>query len=541
MIWKRVLPTLGAVAALVGLAACGGGASSPSTATGVKANASFYTGGTPGGTPVSGGTAVIDRAEAPESLDPLVACPPGETDLDLQVFDQLTESLPGPNKEPQPGLAKSWNTSASGLTLTLHIRPGVQFSNGEALTGEDVIYSLERLKQPTACAHYLSTLWTKVSLQAPMTVQIDLKKPTPALIDDLSYMPASIVSKHAVQREGEKQFALHPVGTGPFMISGTTPGNTTVTMVRNPHYWRHGQPYLDKLVWNEVAEANARVLAVRSGSATIATGIPFSQVSTLRKAPGVSLLVEPFSGSAEQVFNDASAPLTQINVRRALSYATPREAIIKSIFAGLGTPSNNVFGDEVKYWDAKVPVFPYDIAKAKEVLKRSSVPNGFDMTITIPSGDPEIAQIASIEQSSWARIGVHAKIQALEPSVAISNVFAGKYQFIILPPEDSVIETYYPDSPSLQAEDYPDSGNKDSGSNYNSPTVTALIRKASTSQSESERAKLFSEIQELVNFKEEGYLSIAFVPSLTLVSDSLRGFEVPPTGYYRMERAWIAK
>lgn len=530
------------MSAALALAGCGG-----STVTGAgvdggqHSEASFYTGGTPGGTPVRGGTVVIDRPEAPTSLDPLEAGLPGETVMALAVFDQLAETFPGSDKEPQPALARSWSVSPDGLTVTLHIREGVEFSDGEPLTGEDVVYSLDRLASPAAITHYLSALWTKVTLAGPMTVVIHLKKPTPALIDDLSISSNSIVPKKLIEREGQKQFARHPIGTGPFMVTSTTPGNTTVKMVRNPHYWRHGEPYLDGLVWNQVAEANARMLAVRSGAATVATNLPFSQATSLKQTPGVRLLVQPFSGSLWEIVNNAVHPFNEINVRRALAYATPREAIIKSVYSGLGEPSNNVFGSQVKYWDPSVPAFPYDIAKAKELLRRSSVPNGFDMTILIPNSEPELALIASIEQSSWAKIGVHVKVESLDVTSAISRWLTQKYQVFIPTTETSIVESPGPDQPALECEDFIDGGIRSCFSNYNSPKAIALVRRAITSQSESERKKLFGELQYLVNFTEAGHLSIAFIPRLTLVAPSLRGFSVPPTGYFRMEQAWLAK
>ncbi len=525
--------------ALLAAAACSGSGSGVGSPP--ASSAGFYTGGTPGGTPTRGGTAVIDRAEAPETMDPLEAGPPSQTVIALAVFDQLAETLPGADKEPQPGLAQSWSVSSDGLTVTFHIRPGVHFTNGEPLTGEDVVYTLDSLAKPEATAHYLSTLWNEVSLTGPLTVQIHLKRPTPALIDDLTLAPTSIVPKKVVEREGLKKFGLHPIGTGPFMITATTPGNTTVKMVRNPRYWRHGQPYLNGLVWNQVTEANARMLAVRSGAATIATGVPFSQAASLKKTSGVRLLVEPFSGSAWELVNNAAKPLDEINVRRALAYAIPRQAIIHAVYGGLGEPSNDVLGNQLKYWDPHVPTFPYDIAKAKELLRHSSVPNGFDVTIMIPSGEPEVALTAAIEQSAWAKIGVHAKIESITPASAFSNWIKSAYQIFLTAPELSVSEAYEPDPNLFTDMDYADDGTKAIFTNYDSPKVIALLRKAASSQSESERRKLFSEIQNLVSFQEAGFLSIAFVPTLTLVDDSLRGFSVPPTGYIHMEQAWIEK
>lgn len=537
---RRRLLTAVCMSATLACAGCGGASKAGESNSNPGAKASFYTGGTPGGTPVRGGTIVIDRSEAPLTLDPAEVSVPGEVLPTLQMFDQLTETFPGSNREPQPGLAQSWAVSSNGLLVTLHIRNGVKFSNGEPLTGEDVVYSLDRLSQPYAIAHFLTPLWNRIALAGPMTVQIHLKKPAPALLDDLSYVPTSIVPKKVLEREGQKQFALHPIGTGPFMIKSVSSGYSTITMVRNPYYWR-AAPYLEKVIWNQVPESNARVLAVRSGAATIATGIPFSQVSSLRHTPGVRLLIEPLSGTTQEIVNNSKPPLNEVNVRRALAYAIPREQILKSVYAGLGVPSNDVLGDQVKYWDPHVPAFPYDIAKAKELLKHSSVPHGFDITITLPSGTPELALTAAIQQSAWAQIGVHAKIESLEPTSATNAFFTGKTELFLYTPEEGIIETYEPDAMSVLIEDNPDSGNNAGMSFYNSPRVTELLRKAVTTPNEAVRRRLFSEVQYLVNFKEAGYFSVVFPPALTLVNPSLRGFEVPPTGYYRLERAWLQK
>jgi peptide/nickel transport system substrate-binding protein len=516
------------------VAGCGSSSSPGANGATNGATGSFYTEGTPGGTPVRGGTAVIDRSEATPSLDPLVAALAGETDIAIAIFDQLAETFPGPNRNPQPGLATSWKASPDGLTVTFDIRHNIEFSNGEPLTGEDVVYSLERLTRPEAISNYVSKQWKKITLANPMTVVIHLKQPAPALVEELTEASTSIVPKHLIEREGEKAFALHPVGTGPFVVTSATSGNTTVKMSRNPHYWRSGMPYLDGLVWNQVTEANSRMLAVRTGAANIATEVPFSQVGSLRKTPGVRILIRPLAAAVGELTNNDSSPLDETNVRKALSYATPRQAIIKSVYGGLAEVANNRYGVRDKYWDSSVPVAPYDLAKAKELLKHSSVPNGFNLTMTVESGEPETALIASIQQSAWAQIGVHAKIQTLPPTDAFSNLFAAKYQVFMLPASDTAQETYAPDPSWAQYAN-------GLGNLRPSPTVTSLIHRAVTSLSETERAKLFGEIQDMDNWQEAHSLTIAAIPSLTLVGDSVRGFDVPTTNYLRLERAWLEK
>jgi peptide/nickel transport system substrate-binding protein len=539
----RAFRTVGVVAASAGMAAaiaaCGGGGSTPTGSGGSTKAAGFYTGGTPGGTPVHGGKVVIDLEEKPVTFDPVASPFTTNSEAVAQINESLVATENG-SKAMHPALASSWTISPDGKTYTFHIREGVKFSNGEPLTGEDVVYSLERQKLPIAiCGTELTPVLKKLSLSGPMTVKMELDRVDPSILGDLSLACFGVVPKHVLQHESEKTFSLHPVGTGPFELKSASPGFNTITMVRNPHYWRTGQPYIDELEWNQVSEANARILAVRSGSATIDLTVPFSQVATLKSTPGVRVLVEPLLSESVGLFNDGTAPFNNLDVRKALNYATPRTEIIKAVYKGLATPANNVTTNGFLYYDSSVPSFPYDIAKAKALMKESSTPNGFNMSMITFSGEPDSALIASILQSSWAQIGVHLHITPTEPSNAYTSLQKDTYQSFLWTPETLVAETYEPD---LTAELF--AGRLTSTvkiSNFKSARVTPVIEKATTTLNETERAKLFAEYQRLIAWEEAAFLPIAFTPQVNLVSTSLRGFTYPPNCYFRMREVWLAQ
>jgi peptide/nickel transport system substrate-binding protein len=345
----------------------------------------------------------------------------------------------------------------------------------------------------------------------------------------------AIVPKNVWEHEGAKVFGLHPIGTGPFMVKSATPGFTKITEVRNPYYWRSGEPYLNELVFNQVESDNARILGVRSGAATITQGIPYAQVASLEKTPGVKMLVGPEWGATDNLFNRAKAPFNEVNVRKALMYATPREEIIKAVYKGIGTPANSMWG-KVKYWDPNVPLYPYDLAKAKELLKASSVPNGFNMTINIADGETEGELLASILQSSWAQIGVHATIQSISAATLFTDFFAGKYQFLVLAPEDGLLTGDDPSAASGYFES-PEAGYGPPAG----PKIVGLLRKATTSTGEALRTKLFGELQYDSYFQEPVAQVIVNLVTLNLVSNSLHGFQVLPNSFTRMELAWVQK
>lgn len=518
-------------------AGCGSSSSSSSHNSAASAGASFFTGWPTGGTPVRGGTVVIDGPEAPSSFIPWADGPAIQPVS--QLYDQLFELMPGktPGSQPvvEPALASAWSVSPDHLTYTFHIRDGVHFSNGQPLTGEDVAFSLQQAEAPLSLTHTFTTAWKKVSLTGPMTVQLQLSRPQPPLIETLDDYAFGIVSKKAYQREGAKAFGLHPVGSGPFVLKSATPGFTTVDLARNPHYWRGGQPYLNEVIFKQVESDNARILAVRSGAATISQQIPYAQAASLRGLSEAKMLINPIWGASFNPINRGKSPFNEVDVRRALMYATPIQQIIRSVYKGLGTPANTLWG-RLKYWDSKVPLYPYDLAKARELLKHSSVPNGFSMTIGVSAGESEGELLASILQSSWAQIGVHANIQTLSSTTLYANFFAGKYEFDVFPPEQGFDVFFNPDGIRLYF------ANPEPG--FGPPASPAFLKgleEATSAPSEATRAGLFAKLQYEGYWEEALFMPVVNLVSLNLVSNSLRGFQELPSSSLRMEQAWLQK
>ena len=528
----------GGLATLVIITGCGSSSKpgSPSNQSNATSGASFYTGWPTGGKPTYGGTVNYDEEEAPNSLNPFLASSGGNAVA--QVFDELTELLPGSKSEVevQPALATSWSVSPNHLTWTFHIRKDVRFSNGEPITGEDVAFSLRQQLPATAVAKTLITAWKKVTLVGPMTVQIDLTKPDASLLETLDLYSFAIVPKVVYEREGATKFGLKPIGTGPFTVTHVGSGFTEVVERRNPYYWRKGEPYLNEIVFKQVESPNARVLAVRSGSADVAAAIPYSQVPSLKKTPGVKMLIGPVWGASQVVPDRAKQPFNEVNVRRALMYATPVNQIVKSVYKGLGTPANSLWG-RLQYWDSKDPYYPYDLAKAKELLKHSSVPHGFNTVIEITGGETESELLASILQASWAQIGVHASIHSLTFTTLFANFFAGKTTIAVFP---AILGYDVVDKPDLVADLYLDNSEPGYGPKA-SPAFVAKLNKAASSYNEKERATLFGELQQMAYWKEALFMPIVDLASFNLTGDSVRGFQALPSTFVPMQRVWLQK
>jgi peptide/nickel transport system substrate-binding protein len=533
---SKCLVLLAVVAALTAALMAGCGSSSSSSGQSASGSgADFYTGGTQGGTPTRGGTVTIVSAEAPTSLDPVTVAPPGSSRPSVSIFDTLVELMPG-SEEPQPALAESWKSSPDARAYTFHLRAGVEFSNGQVLTAEDVAFSLERVRDLpiSTCAPFLGGL-ASVSAVGPSTVELKFSNPEPALIDLLSLPCFGVVPKSVVKEDGEKNFAEHPVGTGPFMVESTTPGYTKISLVRNPRFWREGKPYLDGLVYSQVENDNSRLLAVKAGSAQLAIGVPYSQVSAMEATPDVQMVIEPIWGAWINPINNTKPPLSDPIVRRALLYATPYQAIIDSIFKGRATQANSTIG-KMQYWTPAVQPYPYNVAKARALLKEAHYPNGFHLTLEVQGGENNGELLASILQSAWSEVGIDVSINTLSSASLFANTFAGKFEMQIIPTESAVNETHTPDVPVnsyLSGELFPNL--------QPSAELKAALKKATTSTDEAERKRLFQEIQRQSYAVEPTWLPVINLSALNLASSSLRNYDVLLNGHSRMEEVWLAK
>jgi peptide/nickel transport system substrate-binding protein len=531
--WKTPV-ALAIVASAVILAGCG--SSSPASKAPQVAVASYYTGWPTQGTPKRGGSLTVDVPEAPSTFNP----PKNSTGLQAlgAVNATLFEYVPTSGNNPptlKNILVSSWSLSSDRLTYTLHLRSGLQFSNGEPLTAEDVVFTLNLDKETLG-----GTTFKGVEATGPLTVQIHLSKPEAVFLEVLSDTAVfGILPKKVYERDGANKFGEQPVGLGPFMLKNATSGNAITTYVRNPYYTHieKGQPYLNELVLNDIESDNTRILAVRSGGAQVAQGIPYSQVPALKGTPGVKLLIGPLWGASYINYNRNIAPYNEMNVRQALMYATPREEIIKTVYKGIGKVPNSLDG-EAKYWSPSSPTYVYNIAKAKELLKRSSVPNGFSMTMTTVAGETQGEQLAAILQSAYAQIGIHATIQPEPYTTLFANATAGKFDMNLWPPEVGYSNWPTPDTNFVYLVD-----NKYKEL-YMLPTASAHVvsqlTRARESGDEAEREKLFQTIQRKTYWEEALFIPGTTLATINLVRDNVRGFQQIPNISVRWNEVWLA-
>jgi peptide/nickel transport system substrate-binding protein len=491
--------------------------------------------------PQSGGTLRFARFFDVESLDPMGVADNGSIFVRVQIFNTLVEADPDTLPEVGPGLADEWESSEDGLTWTFHIRDNAMFSNGEPVTAEDVQFSLMRFADPEINVNIpsLGIGIESVDIVDDQTVQVNLDRPVGAFLENLSVFPASIVNKAAVEAEGDDHWN-NPLGTGPFMLGEWVPGSH-ITLVRNEHYWEAGQPYVDEVRFDYIADDNARMLRIQGGDADIVEGVPWTQIPSLEDADGFSVQVDDIVRYEGVFLNHTVAPLGEVGVRQALNYATDKEAINEAVYGGVGTVANSMIPQATYHADYdEVPAYDFDLEQAQALMAASSMPDGFDLTLIYPSGSAAHEQLGTILQAQWAEIGVNLTLEEVDTGSLFGDRFFTMEYEAGIPLPKFTADVIVPDEVALLFYDT-DPENALAGflTGWEVPeALDDLVEQAAFTNDEAVRAEIWPQVQAMA-MEEAPWVTLFFLPSVHAVADNVHGFRVVPNGWWDLEDVWL--
>ena len=310
----------------------------------------------------------FDPAETPGIITPYMFL--------YALHDAMLKPMPG---NPQaPSLAESWSVSKDGLTYDFILRKGAKFHNGEPVTAEDVKFSYERYKG--AAAKSLKDRVAGVETPDPGRVRFRLKAPWP---DFLTFYTSAtgagwIVPKKYVEKIGDDGYKKSPVGAGPYEFVSFTPGIELVLEAFEA-YWRK-TPSIKRLVFRVVPEDTTRLAMLKRGEADIAYSVRGALAEELVRTPGLKLATLVLPANQWLVFTDQwdpKSPWSDHRVRLAANLAIDRKAINQAETLGHSRMTGSMIPQEFEFgWVA--PLYPYDPAKAKQLLAEAGYPNGFD-------------------------------------------------------------------------------------------------------------------------------------------------------------------
>jgi len=511
-----------AVGALTVLAACGSGSSSSPSSSGGSA-----------GAPVHGGNLVIARTADSQSMNNTTVF----DNESIWIFEQIMQPLytVTPNgKGVMPWLATGYTVSPNKKTYTFTLRKGVKFSNGKPMTSADVKFSIDQASAAAKGWGYINTAIKSVSAPSPETVVVNLKYPWAPLLADLSLFSNAIIPAN-YDGQTETQFYQHPIGTGPFKWDYWHK-SSALKLVRNPYFWQQGKPYVDSVTWTDVPSDNTRELQLKGGQAQVDEFPAWSTVSSLKATSGVTMNLFNSTMTDYLAFNEKAKPLQDVHVRRAISYAINRAALVKAVLFGNGHPANSLFPPQVPYYQPATQGLQYNLTAAKAEMAKSSVPHGFTTTILVSSGFSDYKTIATILQSELKPLGINLKIQTLDPNTANLDQQSLKYD---------MIQTYWtmdipdPDELATFAVD-PNSGAKSFFTAYNNPTVVTATHKAEETLTTSARQALYNTVQS--QSAADAFMAFLYYsPYAYATTSNVHGFFVTPLGNYHLENVWMSK
>ncbi len=385
-------------------------------------------------------TLVVSMAADPTGLDPEAVLNNTSGFVMATIYDGLIRYKPG-TVEVEPGLAESWDVSADGLTYTFHLRRGVKYQDGTPFNAQAVIAGLDRqLKKDDPnyilntgpVQSYLDFTYGSVASYRPIddsTVELKMKVPSAALLASLAMVWNGVVSPTAVAKYG-KEFRNHPVGTGPFIFREWRERDE-VALDANPDYWK-GKPKVNHLVFKEYPDSQAALLALKHGDVQIMGDVATPVIASIRSDSNLVLLTQPGLAVNGMAIPNEVPPFTDKRVRQALNYAVDKEAIGKALYSGLATPMVSPLPEAQWGFDKTMKGYPYDPAKAKELLAAAGVKPGLKVELlaySTPRGyNPAGPDLAVALQGYFQKVGIEADVRKLDIGAFLATVRSGKYQ-----------------------------------------------------------------------------------------------------------------
>ena len=375
----------------------------------------------------------IGLAEDPDILDPSLA----RTYVGRIVFAALCDKLFDIDDKLNivPQLALSHEASADGKEVTIKLRPGVKFQDGEPLDAEAAKFSLERhlTMQGSFRKPELASL-DHVEVVDPLTIKLVLKTPFSPLIAQLTDRAGMMVSPKAAKAEGDK-FGLHPVCAGPYKFVERVQQDRIV-LDKFADYWNKDNVFIDRIVYLPIVDPTVRLANLKSGGLDLIERVLATDIKDVRADPNLTLSKANelgYQGITLNIGNDkAKGALSQsAKVRQALDLSIDREALNQVVFNGEFVPGNQWVSPDHPYYQKAFPVPGRDVEKAKALLKEAGVTPPVSVDFMVPK-NPEVEATAQVIQSMAAEAGFDLKIRVTEFATSLKQAEAGEYQAYML-------------------------------------------------------------------------------------------------------------
>jgi peptide/nickel transport system substrate-binding protein len=367
------------------------------------------------------GTLTVALHQDPGNWDPIATFLVSWGAVGSQVFDGLL--MRTPDMKLVPALATKWEFLEKNTKLRFTLRQNVKFHNGEPFDAEAVKFTFDRLlgeegKKGPQQSNYNAI--DKVVVVNASTVDFILKNPDPVLLTKLAGYGAMIVPPKYIKEKGSQYFGMNPVGTGPFSFTEYKP-KISFSLARNAAYWG-GAPKLDALVYRFISEPATQAAELQAGRLDLANQVPLAMLDTLRKDSKLGVVSMDGPVALALRYNTQRGIMKDREVRRALTMAVDRDAIIKTILLGNAKPIASFQGTLSFGNDPALKPLPFNPAQAKVMLAKAGVKPGTQIQLDFRGPDSNFREVAQAVAGYLQAVGVTVALKPYETNVLLNDI-----------------------------------------------------------------------------------------------------------------------
>lgn len=308
-----------------------------------------------------------------------------------------------------PLLAESYTYNSNATEFTFKLRKGVSFHDGTPFNAKAVKVNVDRLMTGKYVRSSLMDPVKELKIIDDYTVQFKLQKPFGAFLNALAHPGALMLSPAALEKYGDG-ISNNPVGTGPYVFGEMVSGSY-VLIKKNPNYWR-GTVKVDSIKFQPIPENGSRVAMLRAGQAHYIYPMPAELLKLVENDANVEVIKQASIIERYFILNTKAKPLNDERVRQAINYALDKKAIISIGWGGAAAEADSLFPSSLPFFKKQGP-WPYDVAKAKELMKQAGYPNGFKVNFITPNASARL-RVTQMAQQQLQAIGITGDIQSMD-------------------------------------------------------------------------------------------------------------------------------
>ncbi len=475
-------------------------------------------------------TLIFGRGGDSVTLDPSQMLDGESAKVCDMVYDTLVQYR-GATTDIEPALAETWESSADGLTWTLHLRQGVKFHDGTLLNANAVVFSLSR---PNALARsFYEEFIDRITALDDFTVQIDLKTPYAPFLSTMASSENAIVSPAAVAHFGEN-FGNNPVGTGPFKFVQWDRSDQIVLTANDTHW--AGKPEIDRLIFRSIPNNSERYMELQEGNIHIMEFPNADDLAMIHGDTRLELLMQPSLNVGYLAMNMDKPPFGNLKVRLAINHAINKADIIERLYQGTGIPAKGPIPPTLWSYDDSIEDYTYNPELAKQLLAEAGYPNGFETTLwALPIPRPYIPDgqaLAAALQSDLRNIGIEARIVTYDWYTYLKKTETGEHDMAMLGwsaggDPDSFF--YYllskttAKKPALNI------------AFYKSDEMQGVLDRARMSTDRSERIELYQQAQAIFH-RDVPWVPLVHAQRLLVIDRSVQNIKLAPVGWKYLRR-----